>query len=103
MARCVELYLRQGGKFGFVMPWGRLARRQYAGLRAGDYSTPTTCVRVAFDPPWDLHQVQPAFFPVPACVIFGYRNPEANGLTPPRRSGQGSFLPHRTHGRKPSL
>lgn len=85
------------------MPWGRLARRQYAGLRAGDYSTPTTCVRVAFDPPWDLHQVQPAFFPVPACVIFGYRNPEANGLTPPRRSGQGSFLPHRTHGRKPSL
>lgn len=73
VARCVELYLKSGGRFGFVMPWGTLSRRQYAGFRSGHYPGKVQPVAVAFDQPWDLHQVKPAFFPVPACVAFGRR------------------------------
>lgn len=83
VARCVELYLRDGGRFGYVMPWSTLSRRQYAGFRAADYTTPTDTVHVAFDQPWDLHKVKPAFFPVPACVVFGKRAHEAKALTQP--------------------
>ena len=73
VARCVELYLRQGGRFGYVMPWGTLSRRQYAGFRTGDYPGKVQPVKVAFDRPWDLHLVKPSFFPVPASVVFGTR------------------------------
>lgn len=83
VARCVELYLRDGGKFGYVMPWGTLSRRQYAGFRTGDYTTPTDTVQVAFDQPWDLHKVKPAFFPVPACVVFGRRAQSPRALMQP--------------------
>lgn len=68
VARCIELYLRPGGRFGFVMPLAALSRRQFAGFRAGRYRYP---VKVAFSQPWDLHAVKPSFFPVPACVAFG--------------------------------
>lgn len=83
VARCVELYLREGGKFAYVMPWGVLSRKQYAGFRAGDYTTPSDTVRVAFDQPWDLHKLKPALFPVPACVVFGRRTHQAKALVQP--------------------
>ena len=73
VARCVELYLRPGGRFGYVMPWGTLSRRQYAGFRTGHYPGKVQPVDIAFDQPWDLHQVKPAFFPVPSSVVFGQR------------------------------
>jgi hypothetical protein len=68
VARCIELYLQPGGRFGFVLPLAVLSRRQFAGFRAGRYRYP---VKVAFGQPWDLHAVKPSFFPVPACVAFG--------------------------------
>jgi hypothetical protein len=80
VARCVELYLRDGGKFGYVMPWATLSRRQYAGFRTGDYSTLAQVVRCAFEQPWDLHGVKPSIFPVPACVVFGRRADQAKPL-----------------------
>jgi hypothetical protein len=83
VARCIELYLREGGRFGYVMPWGTLSRRQHAGFRAADYTTPTDVVRVTFEQPWDLHEVKPAFFPVPACVVFGRRTNKAKALKQP--------------------
>jgi hypothetical protein len=83
VARCVELYLRDGGKFGYVMPLAALSRRQHAGFRTADYTTPMDMVRVAFDQPWDLHKVKPAFFPVPACVTFGRRAHDAKTLNQP--------------------
>lgn len=89
VARCVELYLRNGGRFGYVMPWGTLSRRQYAGFRAADYTTPTDTVHVAFDQPWDLHNVKPAFFPVPASVVFGKRAHQAKALTLPAEMWSG--------------
>jgi hypothetical protein len=57
VTRCIELYLRVGGRFGFVMPLAALSRRQFAGFRTGRHR-----VNVAFDRPWDLHAVKPSFF-----------------------------------------
>lgn len=35
--RSIELYLRSGGRFGFVMPRAALTRQQFAGFRGGRY------------------------------------------------------------------
>jgi len=67
------LYLRLGGRFGYVMPFATLTRRQYEGFRAGRYPVQRQPVKVVFDRPWDLHRIKPAFFPVPASVVFGQR------------------------------
>jgi len=75
VARCIELYLRPGGRFGFVMPLAVLSRRQYAGFRAGTYPVRAEPVTVAFDRPCDLHRIKPAFFPVPASIVTGRRQP----------------------------
>ncbi|MGH8908627.1 MAG: N-6 DNA methylase [Egibacteraceae bacterium] len=77
VARCIELYLRPGGRFGFVMPWAVLSRRQYAGFRTGHFPVRAQPVNVAFDRPWDLHKVKPSFFPLPASVVFGRRGDES--------------------------
>jgi SAM-dependent methyltransferase len=79
VTRCIELYLKPGGRFGYVMPWATLSRQQYAGFRTGKYSVSAEPVHVAFERPWDLHLVKPSFFPVPACVVFGRRNPPGDG------------------------
>ena len=77
VARCIELYLRPGGRFGYVMPWATLSRRQYAGFRTGHYPVPSEPVDVTFEQPWDLHQIRPSFFPLPASVVFGWRANDA--------------------------
>jgi hypothetical protein len=73
VARCVELYLRPGGRFGYVMPLATLSRQQYEGFRSGHYDVPSEHCAVSFDRPWDLARIKPTFFPVPACVVFGRR------------------------------
>jgi SAM-dependent methyltransferase len=74
VARCVELYLRRGGGFGFVMPRAALSRQTYGGFRSGDYSTSGERCCVAFRPSWDLQHVHPEPFPVPSAVVFGARS-----------------------------
>jgi hypothetical protein len=82
VTRCIELYLRPEGRFGYVMPWATLSRRQYAGFRVGSYPVRAEPMKVAFDRPWDLHKVKPSFFPVPASVVFGRRQaPGANAVS----------------------
>ncbi len=73
ITRCVELYLRLGGRFGFVMPLAALSRRQFAGFRTGAWGSTATQVTAELGQPWDLHQVKPSFFPVPGSVVFGTR------------------------------
>jgi SAM-dependent methyltransferase len=78
-ARCIQLYLKPGGRFGYVMPRAVLprpaqgTRGPHAGIRTGNYSTSAETIHVAYTGAWDLHGVKPAFFRVPASVIFGYR------------------------------
>lgn len=74
VSRSIELYLKVGGRFGFVMPLAALSRRQFAGFRAGDWPAPPEPTTVRFDEPWDLHLVKPSFFPVPASVVIGLRS-----------------------------
>ncbi len=66
--RSIELYLRCGGRFGFVMPLAVLSRLTYAGFREGRYGPE---YGVAFDEAWDCEGVKPALFPVPSSVVFG--------------------------------
>lgn len=81
VARCVELYLRPGGSFAFVMPRAVLSRQTYAGFRAGDYSSASAECYVAFDVAWDLENVRPDPFPVPSAVTFGRRSPTPRKLS----------------------
>jgi hypothetical protein len=71
VARCAQLYLKNDGRFGFVMPLAALSRRQFRGFRDGNFHAPWEPIVVEFDQPWDLHRVKPSFFPVPGCVVFG--------------------------------
>lgn len=71
VARCVELYLKPGGRFGYVMPLGTLKLGHYEGFRRGHFPVLTDDVKVAFDRPWDLHLVKPNFFSQSVGVVFG--------------------------------
>jgi SAM-dependent methyltransferase len=72
VARCIELYLRVGGRFAFVMPNAALSRKQHEGFRTARWGKPPAPVtRVRFDTPWDLDAVEPDIFPVPSAVVFG--------------------------------
>jgi hypothetical protein len=85
VVRAAELYLRPGGRFGFVMPLAVLSRKQYAGFRNGEFRPPTEHTYLAFDEPWDLHAVKPSIFPVPPSVVTGMR---ASSAVPLQRQGQ---------------
>jgi SAM-dependent methyltransferase len=74
VVRCIERYLRPGGRFGYVMPLAALTRNQYIAFRAGRFSAKQgETVDVAFERPWDLHLVKPAFFPQAVGAVFGSR------------------------------
>jgi hypothetical protein len=84
VARAIELFLRVGGRFGFVMPRATLTRQAYDGFRRADFSSPGVTCAVAFEVPWDLGEVDPEPFPVPSAVVLGRR--VASPTAPPRVS-----------------
>lgn len=69
-ARAVELYLKEGGRFAFVMPHGILTRKPHIGFRSGDWSSKGVSLTVAFEDSWDLDDVTTGF-PMTSCVIHG--------------------------------
>ena len=94
-ARCVDLYLRDGGVIGMVMPHSALQSGQYAKWRSGAWEsrptgrgrnrTPgrTLAVNFARRAAWDLEKLEPnTFFPVASCVVFAERAGENAGGTP---------------------
>lgn len=81
LVRTVELYLKAGGRFSYVMPLAALTRRQFAGVRTGSYTTASGQLEIAFARPWDLHAVKPNLFRVPPSVISGARATEHLALT----------------------
>lgn len=76
--RTCELYLRDGGRFAFVLPNAALDREHYAGFRSGDYGGRAGAVAVSFEPAWDLRRIRPHFFPRAASVVFGTKVAYAN-------------------------
>ncbi|MCY4560630.1 MAG: N-6 DNA methylase [Chloroflexi bacterium] len=96
-ARSVDLYLKDGGVIGFVLPHSALQAGHYAGWRSGQWQqrglTPggslskrvdrTLAVDFGYKTPWDLEQLEPNnFFPMVSCVVFAERTGENAGGTP---------------------
>jgi hypothetical protein len=80
VARAAQLYLRQGGRFGMVMPNAVVDRDHYAGFRTGNYHGVHGETQLVFEPSWDFRRVRPHFFPRGSSVVFGQRGERAGGM-----------------------
>ena len=86
-ARCVDLYLKDGGLIGLVMPHSALQSGQHTKWRTGEWKsrggTRTLSVNFQTRKPWDLEKLKPNdFFPVPSSVVFAERRGE-DGMAKP--------------------
>lgn len=80
VARSIELYLRDGGSFAFVMPFGTLSRKPHTGFRAGNWASQASQgLRAAFDEPWDLSEIR-NIFPMTSCVVRGHKATKASSM-----------------------
>lgn len=80
VVRAVELYLRPGGAFAFVMPYGILTRKPHTGFRTGKWMTRNSeHLAVEFDASWDLANVTTGF-PMVASVVQGKRSAAATPI-----------------------
>ena len=74
--RCAELYAKMNAKIGMVMPHSALRTGQHLKWRSGNYkqkggrNTPSIGLNFQVHEPWDLDNVVPDFFPMPASVAF---------------------------------
>ena len=68
--RCMDLYLRDGGKIGYVMPRAIFSASQHDSLRRGEATVP-----IHIDAVLDLEDVGP-LFNVPASVIIAHKGQE---------------------------
>ena len=90
-ARSVDLYLRDGGVIGMVLPHSALQAGQYAKWRTGTWEhhpfTPKgsvsrrverkLAVNFEYKTAWDLERLEPnTFFPIASCVVFAERGGE---------------------------
>jgi len=73
VVRACQLYLRDGGRFGLILPNTAIDRAHYAGFRAGRYGDATIGTAIAFSEPWDLRRIRPHFFPRASSAVFGVR------------------------------
>ena len=82
-ARCVDLYLKDGGVIGMVLPHSALQSGQYTKWRRGQWQARpagrgrnripgrTLAVNFGYRPAWDLEPLEPnTFFPIASCVVF---------------------------------
>lgn len=66
--RSLDLYLKDEGRAGMVLPHSALGAGQYEKWRSGSWGG---IVADLSTEPWDLERIEPnTFFPVPACVAF---------------------------------
>ena len=76
--RSMDLYLKDGGLIGMVMPHSALQTGQYVKWRSGRWGVRPGGTTLAADfgvkAAWDLERLDPnTFFPLPAAVIFAQR------------------------------
>ena len=79
-ARSVDLYLKDNGVIGFVLPHSALQAGQHAKWRTGRWresgSGAEIQVDFTFKAAWDLEKLEPNnFFPIPASVAFARKCP----------------------------
>ena len=80
-ARSVDLYLKDGGVIGFVLPHSALQAGQYSKWRSGRWRAgrlgPSVQADFTVKLAWDLERLKPNdFFPVPASVVFARKLPQ---------------------------
>ena len=85
-ARSVDLYLRDGGLIGMVMPHSALQSGQHTKWRTGEWKSRggarTLHVNFQVRKAWDLERLEPNdFFPVPSSVVFAERRGEEGKAT----------------------
>ena len=74
--RCAELYAEVGATIGMVLPHSALHTGQHLKWRSGSYkqkggrNAPSIGLNLRVNEPWDLDNVVPDFFPMPASVVF---------------------------------
>ena len=74
--RCAELYAKPQAIIGMVMPHSALRTGQHLKWRSGNYkrkggrNMPRIGLNLRIYEPWDLDNVVPDFFPMPASVVF---------------------------------
>ena len=74
--RCAELYAKPQAKIGMVMPHSALRTGQHLKWRGGNYkrkggkNAPSIALNFRSQEPWDLDNIVPDFFPMPASVVF---------------------------------
>ena len=74
--RCAELYAKPQAIIGMVMPHSALRTGQHLKWRGGNYkrtggrNAPSVGLNFRVHEPWDLDNVVPDFFPMPASVVF---------------------------------
>ena len=86
-SRSTDLYLRDAGVIGMVMPHSALQSGQYSKWRTGSWeaipagrgrgrtSDRIFAVDFSYKTAWNLEGLKPnTFFPIPACVVFARRN-----------------------------
>ena len=84
-ARSVDLYLRDGGVIGMVMPHSALQAGQYRKWRTGQWQAHNGPLSVGFGfkAAWDLEKLEPnTFFPMAASVAFARRTGADGKATP---------------------
>ena len=77
VVRSAEKYLKNGGKFGYVVPNSVLSRGQYESFRSGKWGKYLRC---EFTEVWDMDGIRPHPFPVPAGVIYGRTSSATEGV-----------------------
>ena len=93
-ARSVDLYLKDGGVIGMVLPHSALQSGQYTKWRSGEWASKpvgrgrnrtserTIAVDFGYKTAWDLEGLEPnTFFPVASCVVFAKYNGEGGTAT----------------------
>lgn len=68
--RAADLYLKKGGKIGFLVPRSVFSSDQHAGFRAGTFRLTRGGDTLAIREVWDLDKVRP-LFNVPSCCVWG--------------------------------
>ena len=86
-ARSVDLYLRDDGVIGMVMPHSALQAGQYREWRTGRWTTHnglrSLSVDFGFKTAWDLEKLEPnTFFPIVSSVVFARRTGEVGDAVP---------------------
>ena len=88
--RAASLYIRAGGRLGFVLPLAALTRGQYERFRSGSFQS----ARLAYDEVWTMDSHVQPLFPVPSCVIFARKRAIAKPIPETVRAFAGD-LPYR--------